>query len=652
MGNSSSTTLRRLAALWQATSLTSKAATITILLSGLFLSIVDYWQTIQINSIFRNRLLNELETQAQRDRLLFDQYFRAQEQAVQLFAQHTTLHHYVDQAQNQWQEAAETVHYWDAMNPPPWLPSRSLLRNLVAAPYILLLDKAQQVREIYSEHHDTTPIPHDVLQKITDSPLETESNVVFSGSDGTIYLMSIGSVINNQNEVYATGVWLAPLDNHFLSIFHTTTESNNIVVLINAITNQVFATSRPDRVTTGQAVAQLETENILFGKLLDYGSSILLPIRFISMVPLADVDKISHTVLQTIRHQFILGYGMLAMALLTIVIVIIHKVQSVTERMIDTTAGQLGLQKQHAARGDQLQMIDRQLQWMTKEIIESRQREQLRQQELQQMNDSLRASLQTIRKAQDRLVESEKMASLGSLVAGVAHEINTPVGTGITAASFLDNKCQEYAARLPHDPPGIAEWQQLFEDLRESSQMVLSNLMRAAELVRSFKQIAVDRSQEERRLFALQDYLHHVLRSLHPLLGRSRHRIILHCPGEILLDSYPGALSQIMTHLVVNSLMHAFPDGEAGTITIEIIQREKATYLYYSDNGCGMSEEERQRIFEPFFTTTRHRGSIGLGLHVVFNLVSHSLLGSIHCDSAPGQGTRYEITIPQPQAYG
>ncbi|WP_130472258.1 sensor histidine kinase [Candidatus Magnetaquicoccus inordinatus] len=636
--------------LWRSASLTSKTALIMIVVGTLFLSAVDYWQTIQIRSTFRSRLLNELEVQAQRDRLLFDQHFRAQEQAVQLFAQRSILHHYVSEKQQEWQQES-APRQWQEHHPPPWLPTRSLMRNLIAAPYILLLDQRQQIREIYREQETLPALAPSLLQRISALPSDNEPNHIISAAEGAVYLVSAGEIFDHQQNVIATIVWIAPLDNDFLSIFHTTTESDSIVVLLHGITGEVFASSRPERVASGQTRQQLEKENILFGKLLDYGSAVQVPIHFISMVPLADIDTISFAVRQSIRDQFVLGYGILALLLLTIIILIIHKVQHSTEKMVAVTAQQLGLQPQQEHSGDHLELIEQQLQWMTQEILRSRQQEQARQEELQQINESLHASLQAIRQAQEHLVASEKMASLGILVAGVAHEINTPVGTGITAASFLESKCQEYALRIENDPPSQAEWQQLFLDLRESSQMVLSNLMRAAELVRSFKQIAVDRTQEERRLFGLQDYLHHVLRSLHPLLARSRHSITVHCPEEIVLDSYPGSFSQILTQLVVNSLMHAFRDGEAGKISIDVLRREHSLHIFYADDGCGMSQEERQRIFDPFFTTARHRGAHGLGLHVLFNLVTQNLQGSIHCDTAPGQGTRYEIIIPQRDTY-
>jgi hypothetical protein len=378
------------------------------------LSVVDYWQTIQIHATFHSRLLHELETQAQRDRLLFDQYFRTQEQLVQLFAQRTVLHHYVGSQGAAWQKGAVQPTQWSEENPPPWLPPRSLMRNMMAASYILLFNKERQLQEIFTRQESQAPLSPFLLQRMRDIDPEVEANHVVRDLNETIYLISAGHVLDNHDHLSATVAMVAPIDDEFLSIFHTTTEANNIVVLINGLNEQVFASSRPDRAAVGQSRAQLEKENLLFGKLLDYGSVVQLPIHFISMVPLTDVDRLSHAVIQNIRHQFVLGYGILALLLLTIVVLIIHKVQTATEQMIDVTVQQLGLQPQQPQQGDQLYLIEQQLHWMTAEILHSRQQEQTRQEELQQINASLRVSLQTIQQAHERLVASEKLASLGS----------------------------------------------------------------------------------------------------------------------------------------------------------------------------------------------------------------------------------------------
>ena len=294
-------------------------------------------------------------------------------------------------------------------------------------------------------------------------------------------------------------------------------------------------------------------------------------------------------------------------------------------------------------------MMEEQFRLMTDEILQSRQREITRREELQLTNDALSQSLVMIKRAQSQLTETEKMASLGGLVAGVAHEINTPVGTGVTAASFLEGRSRECADSLAAGTLRKSELDLFFVDVVESSQMILSNLLRAAELIRSFKQVAVDRTNEERRLFRVNEYIHHVLRSLHSRLKKTNISVQVKCPEILEIDSFPGVFSQIITNLVINSLTHGFAEGETGEITLDVKVDERGTVFCYADNGLGMEEQVRVQMFEPFFTTARNRGGSGLGMHIVFNLVTQTLKGSIQCASSLGQGCLFTIIVPPDQ---
>ncbi len=266
--------------------------------------------------------------------------------------------------------------------------------------------------------------------------------------------------------------------------------------------------------------------------------------------------------------------------------------------------------------------------------------------ELQEANKALEDSLEQLRRTQERLVETEKMAALGGLVAGVAHEINTPVGVGVTAASHLDTETAAIQKRYETGQMKRSDLENYFKTAGDSSKMILSSLRRAAEQVQSFKQIAVDQVSDEQRQFNLKTYLDGVLFSLHPTLRKTRHHITFDCPEDIDLHSYPGAFSQILTNLVMNSLLHGFEDMEEGDIKLEVSHEEHTLSMRYTDNGKGMKEEIRGRIFEPFFTTKRSQGGSGLGLHIVYNLVTQRLHGQITCNSQPGQGTTFVIHIP------
>jgi ligand-binding sensor domain-containing protein/signal transduction histidine kinase len=278
------------------------------------------------------------------------------------------------------------------------------------------------------------------------------------------------------------------------------------------------------------------------------------------------------------------------------------------------------------------------------EELESR--VEMRTADLRTANAELRRTLEQLTLTQRQLLESEKMAALGGLVAGVAHEINTPLGVTVTAASHLQEECARMSRLLAENNLSPIDLSDFQSTAQESAQIILRNLNRANQLVRSFKLIAVDQTTEERRVVELGAYLNDILTSLGPVLKKSPHRVMVTCPDSLLLNTFPGALYQIVSNLVMNSLTHAFDPGQAGAISIEARPAGALVLLQYADNGKGMSEEVRAQIFEPFFTTRRGQGGSGLGMHVVYNLVTRLLRGSIRVESSPGAGATFEIFIP------
>ncbi|MBI2308676.1 MAG: PAS-domain containing protein [Rhodocyclales bacterium] len=249
-------------------------------------------------------------------------------------------------------------------------------------------------------------------------------------------------------------------------------------------------------------------------------------------------------------------------------------------------------------------------------------------------------------RAENELLHSEKLAALGGLVAGVAHEINTPVGIGLTAASYLDERIREFERVYTEGKVRRSDIETLIVACKETSVALLTNLRRAAELVRSFKQVAVDQSSDMKRRFDLGTYLAEVLLSLHPRFKRTRHQIVVAGADGIELDSYPGAFSQIITNLAINSLIHGFEGVEEGHIRIDAEVADHELVLSYRDDGRGMSAEQMKHLFEPFYTTRRGQGGSGLGMHVVYNLVTQTLRGRIEADSTPGNGVRFTIRVP------
>jgi signal transduction histidine kinase len=266
--------------------------------------------------------------------------------------------------------------------------------------------------------------------------------------------------------------------------------------------------------------------------------------------------------------------------------------------------------------------------------------------ELTRANAELTNTLAILQTTQTELVEREKLASLGSVVAGVAHEVNTPIGVGVTAASSLQRATEQIAAKFRSGDLKKSDLADYIDQAVLSSEILGTNLSRAAELVRSFKRIAVDQSSETLGSVELGSYINDVVNSLRPQLKKGRHSIEVHVVDPVVLETTPSALWQIVSNLVMNSLVHAYGPGEHGTLQITVQRVGSTASIVYSDNGRGMPTDVRRRIFEPFFTTKRGQGGSGLGLSIVYNLVTKTLGGTISCTSAPGLGTKFTVTFP------
>ncbi len=258
-------------------------------------------------------------------------------------------------------------------------------------------------------------------------------------------------------------------------------------------------------------------------------------------------------------------------------------------------------------------------------------------------NSELRDTLDRLTLTQRQLLEAEKLASLGGLVAGIAHEINTPIGVSVTAASHLSEEAERISKIIQSGKLTKSELERFERAAVEGSQLILRNLQRADRLIRSFKQVAVDQSTEDRRVVDLGACINEILTTLGPSLKKTPHRVEVRCAQPVICETAPGALYQIITNLVMNSLIHGFADGRAGLIEIEISRDQAGVTIEYMDNGLGMDEIACARIFDPFFTTRRGSGGSGLGMHIVYNLVTQVLGGNIAVDSSPESGFQLHI---------
>lgn len=269
--------------------------------------------------------------------------------------------------------------------------------------------------------------------------------------------------------------------------------------------------------------------------------------------------------------------------------------------------------------------------------------------ELRASKEQAESALLELNTAQRNLIDAERLAALGGLVAGVAHEVNNPLGISLTVASSFARRVESFDAELRSDTAlRRSQLEEFVRSSREAAEQLVANLNRAGELVQSFKQVAVDRSHAERRQFLLKEATDQIVASLRPVLKKARIALILDMSEGLAVDGYPGSYGQILTNLVLNAANHAFVGGRSGTISISARPRDPDDIeLIFTDDGAGMTPEVERQAFDPFFTTRRNEGGTGLGLHIVYTLVTQQFGGRMALDSRLGQGTTFRIIMPK-----
>jgi signal transduction histidine kinase len=309
------------------------------------------------------------------------------------------------------------------------------------------------------------------------------------------------------------------------------------------------------------------------------------------------------------------------------------------------TSGDYARQVQGTGAKDEVGAMARAVEVFRENAIAKRKTED----ELRASKEKAESALLELNTAQQNLIDAERLAALGGLVAGVAHEVNNPIGISLTVASSLARRAEMFETELKSD--GQLRRSQLEEFVRASrdaAQQLVANLHRAGELIQSFKQVAVDRSHAERRQFSLHEATDQIVASLKPVLRKAAIGLSIDVPEGLVIDGYPGSYGQILTNLFLNAANHAFADGRSGTISISARPRgNDDVEIIFADNGAGMTPDVQRQAFDPFFTTRRNEGGTGLGLHIVYNLVTQQLGGRMMLDSRLGQGTTFRIIMPR-----
>lgn len=265
--------------------------------------------------------------------------------------------------------------------------------------------------------------------------------------------------------------------------------------------------------------------------------------------------------------------------------------------------------------------------------------------ELAETNLLLTSTIKELKEMQTFLVQSEKMVALGNLVAGLAHEINTPIGVGITASSNLKDMTESFVTGFESGIFTKEESKEYLEDIQESAEIIYKNLDRAGQLIRNFKLVSTDQSEMIKRDINLKQYLNEILLTLRPRIHAGHHEIIVKCDENLEIRTFAGSIAQIFTNMILNSLTHAFTDKKNGIVVIDIRKDDNTLHIVFEDNGKGMAYEVMTRIFDPFFTTKRGQGGTGLGMYIVHNIVTQQFHGTMNCKSEVGVGTYFEMTL-------
>jgi signal transduction histidine kinase len=353
------------------------------------------------------------------------------------------------------------------------------------------------------------------------------------------------------------------------------------------------------------------------------------------------LDEISRRVLSIA----VIFLGIILTAGVMIALSIRLPLHQIISAMQAITSGDYDRQVQGTAARDEVGAMARAVEVFRESAIAKRATED----ELRASKEQAEGALLELRAAQQNLIDAERLAALGGLVAGVAHEVNNPIGISLTVASSFARRSEMFEAELKSDSQlRRSQLEDFVRASRDASQQLVANLQRAGELIQSFKQVAVDRSHADRRQFNLSEATDQIIASLRPVLKKAVISLSVDVPPGLVIDGYPGSYGQILTNLILNAANHAFVDGRTGTISIAARARGVDDIeLIFADDGAGMTPDVQRQAFDPFFTTRRNEGGTGLGLHIVYNLVTQQLGGRMMLDSRLGQGTTFRIIMPK-----
>ncbi len=372
------------------------------------------------------------------------------------------------------------------------------------------------------------------------------------------------------------------------------------------------------------------------------GNDDLRELEILTLSPVSEVEELNFKLFMQVFMVIVLCTILVCALYYLIIARIINAPLSKLMRGVESLAqGEL----EHSIEvdtNDEIGLLAKAFNEMSADIHEKRK-------QLKESHDELESLLETqskeLESTQMQLIEAEKMSSLGELVAGVSHEVSTPIGICITSESFFRDEASLIEKKFNEGNMSRQDFTDFMKIALDNSDILSANLSRTAELIKNFKQVAVDQCIEDLRPFGVYGYIIDLLSTLKPRIKTLKHVIEVTGDERLVITTLPGAMAQIITNLVMNSIIHGFEEIDKGYISIDVSAKDNGVLLTYKDDGKGMSEESLKRIFDPFFTTRKGKGGTGLGMNIVYKLITDTLHGHIDCTSQLGQGVKFEIYI-------
>ena len=394
------------------------------------------------------------------------------------------------------------------------------------------------------------------------------------------------------------------------------------------------------RKALGTTIGGLENQKEMIADMNAAARAMIEGARSLNDLFTGDADAIGDFIRKILIFGAAVGLLLGGATALVVAQSITRPVQRLQQGMMELAADPLGGKVPDSERRDELGDMARAANLFVNEIGR-------RERALREAKNRADTALVELRQTQADLIQAEKLASLGQLVAGVAHEINTPIGISLTTATLVGDEVKRFKEAAASGQLPRSVFERFVERMGEGAHLLYVNLTRAADLVHSFKQVAADQASGERRRFEMRTWVTDLLTSLGPALRKTGHQVAMDCRPELMIDTYPGALAQVVTNLLMNAVIHAYDEGQTGRLSLTVSEPvADHVRVVFADDGRGIPPAHLAKIFDPFFTTGRSRGSTGLGLHIVYNLVTSKLHGRIEVDSKPGQGTRFTIDLP------